>query len=163
MGTLISRMLRAAKLESHLYEEVEHDPNATGQAALVVVIVSILLGIVGALIGWAVLALLIYLIGAKLLPEAQTRANWGQLARCLGFAYSPGVLLVFAVIPLLGVLVAVVVFVWLLIAWVVAIRQALDYTSTLRAVGVGVLGWLAYVAINVVLGFVLAPLTAVAG
>ena len=35
----------------------------------------------------------------------------------------------------------------MLVAMVIAVRQALDYTSTLRAVGVCLIGWLVQVVI----------------
>ena len=85
----------------------------------------------------------------------ETDANWGQLARTLGFAQSPGVLKVFAVIPGIGPLVFVLVSIWQLAAMVIAIRQALDYTSTWRAIGVAVVGFIVYA---VAMGIVLASL-----
>lgn len=160
MGTFGERMLRAAKLDRAVYEEVEHDRTATGQAGAVVVLVSIatgigltagvggiILGLVAGIVAWALWAALIYWIGTKLLPEPGTRADWGELARTLGFASTPGVLRVLGVIPMLGELVFVVTGIWMLVATVVAVRQALDYESLPRAVGVCFIGWLAQVAV----------------
>ena len=59
-------------------------------------------------------------------------------------AQAPGLLLILGALPLLGPLVGLVVRIWLLCAMVVAVRQALDYDSTLRAVVVVVLGFFAY-------------------
>jgi hypothetical protein len=98
---------------------------------------------------------LTFFIGTKLLPTPQTHADWGQLARVLGFAQSPGLLRVLGVVPLLGPLVFFITGVWTLIAVVIAVRQALDYTSTLRAVGVCIIGWVVQIVLIYLLGFLL--------
>ncbi|NLG15705.1 MAG: hypothetical protein GX556_00080 [Fibrobacter sp.] len=150
-------MLRAARFDSHLYEEVEADSTALVPAMTVVVISSIAAGIgtitergpsgivIGtftALASWFIWSLLTYFIGTKLLPEPQTRADPGQLLRTIGFSSSPGVIRILGVIPALGIVAFAVSAVWSLIAMVVAVRQALDYTSTVRAVMVCILGWI---------------------
>ncbi len=157
MEDLFSRMLRAAKLDVHLYEEVEADEGALPQATLVVVLSSLAAGVGGifyygfmalitgtiaALIGWYVWAFLTYYIGTKLLPEEQTEADYGQLLRTLGFASSPGLIRVLGVIPGLLGIVNFIASVWMLVTMVIAVRQALDYKSTLRAVVVCVIGWI---------------------
>jgi len=102
-------------------------------------------GLVGALVtaalAWVVWAFLTYAIGTRLLPEAQTRADFGELLRTLGFAAAPGIVQIAGVIPPLRALAFVAAELWTLAAMVVAVRQALDYTSTLRAIGVCVIGW----------------------
>ena len=149
---MIERMLGAARLDVNVFEDVESDMGLTGQAMLVVIIVAIasgigtlggdreigglVLGIIGALIRWAVWAFLTYLVGTTIFNTPQTYANWGQLARTTGFAQSPGVLHVFGFIPVIGWVITVVVSIWQLVAMVVGVRQAMDYDSTLRAVGV---------------------------
>jgi hypothetical protein len=55
-------------------------------------------------------------------------------------------------VPVLGWLVVLVADIWMLASMVVAVRQALDYTSTWRAVGVCIIGWLALIIITAVLG-----------
>jgi len=162
MNKFANRVIRAMRLESSLYEEVEADRTATGQAMAVVILASIAGGIgtgglvglrgvlfisLAALGGWVVWALITYIVGTKILPTAQTRSNPGELLRTLGFANSPGLLSIFGLIPVLGGLVKLVVPIWILIAWVIAVRQALDYTSTGRAIAVCLLGWLLYVLI----------------
>lgn len=160
MATFGERLLRAARLDRAVYEEVEQDRTATGQALAVVALSSvatgvglsagvqgIVVGLVAGVIAWAVWAALIYWIGAKMLPEPDTRADWGELARTLGFASTPGLLRVLGVVPVLGELVFLVTGVWMLVATVVAVRQALDYKSLPRAIGVCVIGWLAQVAV----------------
>ena len=156
MSAIQDRMIRAAKLDTQLFEEVEADATATSQAALVVVISSIAAGIgsigitgfsgiifgtITALIAWVVWAYIVFLIGTKLLPEPQTSADHGELLRTVGFASAPGVIRILGIIPVLGWLVNLAASIWMLVAMVIAVRQALDYQSTGRAVGVCVIGW----------------------
>ncbi len=163
MATIQDRIIRAAKLDSQLYEEVEADRDATGQAMAVVVMSAVaagiglgsggLLGIVGgtivALVGWCIWAFLTYFIGTRLLPESQTKADYGKLLRTIGFASAPGLIRVFGVIPGFGAFLFLVAGIWMLVATVIAVRQALDYTSTPRAVGVCLIGWLVQAVILV--------------
>jgi len=105
--------------------------------------------VAGALVGWVAWAALIWLIGTKLFPEPQTRADIGQLLRTIGFAAAPGLLLVLRILPLVGVLIAPVVWLWQLATTVVAVRQALDYKGTGWAVVVCLIGWVVYVLVSV--------------
>jgi hypothetical protein len=162
MGSLGERMIRAAKLDASLYEEVEADRGALGQATAVVVLASLAAGIgafarggvggfllatIAALAGWYVWAFLTYWIGTRFLPEPQTQADYGELLRTIGFSSSPGVIRVLGVIPGLTGPVFLVASIWMLVAMVIAVRQALDYTGTLRAVGVCLIGWIVQVLI----------------
>lgn len=156
MASFQNRIIRAAKLDVSLYEEVEADKGAMGQAMGVVIISSIaagvgtitrggfggiLMGTIFALIGWYVWAYVTYFIGTRLLPEPQTKADPGELLRTIGFSSSPGLIRVLGVIPWLAGLIFLVASIWMLIAMIIAVRQALDYKSTFRAVGVCVIGW----------------------
>lgn len=159
---MIRRMMGAARLHAQTFEEVEADSSATRQALLVVVLVALATGVgslevggvrgliggvVIGLVGWALWAGLTYFIGTTLFRTTETNASWGQLARTLGFAQSPGIFKVFGFIPAAGPVILFAVFVWQLAAMVVAIRQALDYTSTLRAIGVAAVGFVPYVLV----------------
>jgi hypothetical protein len=86
-------------------------------------------------------AYLTYFIGTRLLPEPETRATPAELLRAIGFSSSPGLIRVLGVIPGLTAPVFFIAGVWMLSAMVIAVRQALDYRSTLRAVGVCLIGW----------------------
>lgn len=153
---IIDRMIGAARLDVDTFEEVEADTSTTKQALLVVAlvalatgigsggIVGLVIGTILAVAGWALWAWIVYLVGTKVLPEPDTDADWGQLARTLGFAQSPGILKVFGAVPVIGDGVLLIVSAWMLIAMVIAVRQALDYTSTLRALGVVLLGFIPY-------------------
>jgi hypothetical protein len=164
MATFTRRLIGAARLDPGTYEEVEADTRATGQAFAVVLLSSVaggigmlrlgvpsanslMVGTAGALVGWVAWAALTYLIGTHLLPEPDTQSNIGELLRTLGFASAPGLLQVFAVLPGVGPLIFLTIQVWMLAAMVVAVRQALDYRSTARAIGVCLVGWLLSFAI----------------
>jgi hypothetical protein len=157
MASITDRMIRAAKLDVNLYEEVEADKDAMGQAMAVVVLSSVaagigtagtagikglILGTIVALVGWFIWAFLTYYIGTRLLPEPQTKADYGELLRTIGFSSSPGVLRVLGIIPMLGNILNFICSIWMLVAMVIAVRQALDYKSTGRAVGVCLIGWI---------------------
>ena len=163
---LIQRMIGAAKLNVHTFEEVEGDPKATTQALTVVIIVSlasaigavlatimagggagtlakdVIFGVVRGIVVWGVWAFLTYILGTTLFKTPDTKANWGQLARTTGFAQSPGVFQALFFIPVVGPIIAVVSSIWQLVAMVIAVRQALDYKNTLRAVGVVVVSFI---------------------
>jgi hypothetical protein len=155
-------MIGAARLEVPIYEEVEHDVNATGQALAIVVAASIsaglgagisigpgtlILGTIGALVGWFVWAFLVYVIGAKALPEANTKSDVMEIIRVLGFASTPGLLRILTGIPYLGGLIGVALMIWTIIAMVIGVRQALDYTNTARAALVVLIGWVGFMLI----------------
>jgi hypothetical protein len=151
--SFVDRVIGAALLDAQAYEEVEADENATAQAALVVGLSALASaiggaaagptgffgGLFGAFIAWLAWSGITWLIGDKLLGG---NATWGELLRTIGFAQAPGMLAVLGVVPLLGGLVRLAVFGWLLVAGIVAIRQALDFTTG-RAIATALLGWLA--------------------
>jgi len=148
----------SAKLNPEIFEEVEADKSAFGQAMGVVVIASLaagigslrqvgigglFLGTLSALAGWLIWSYVAYFIGTRFLAEPQTRATYGELLRTIGFASSPGIIRILGLIPELMALSFIVAEVWMLVAMVVAIRQALDYNTIWRAVAVCLMGWAA--------------------
>lgn len=167
---LTDRMFRAARLDASLYNEVERDTNATGQAAMVVIIValangfgallaSVLVGAVGAaigalvsgtisaVVGWIVWSFVTYFVGTNFFGG---RATPGEMLRCIGFAQTPSLLGFFVFIPCLGWLAAFVGWVWSLVTGFIAVREALDLDAG-NALATVVVGWLAMLAINIVL------------
>ena len=157
MANFGNRIIRAARLDVALYEEVEADKSALGQAMGVVVLSSIaagigstskagllgmLIAVVVALVGWYIWAYLTYFIGTRLLPEPQTKADHGELLRTIGFSSSPGLIRVLGIVPVMRGIVFPIAAIWMLVAMVIAVRQALDYTGTLRAIGVCAIGWI---------------------
>ena len=170
----VMRLIGAPALDPVTYEEVEADRSATGQAMLVVVLSSVGAGIgarglgsgsiqsmvfisASSLIAWVAWALLTYQIGVRLMPEPETRGDVGELMRTIGFSAAPGMLRIFGIVPGASIPVFAITAVWMLVAMIVAVRQALDYKSTARAVAVCGLGWALAVAIAVGLGLVFGP------
>jgi hypothetical protein len=168
------RLLGAAALDPTTYEEVEADRGATGQACLVVVLSSLAAGIGArgfgsgsltsvvflsgiALISWAAWALVTFEIGSRIMPAPETHVDIGELLRTIGFAATPGMLQIFGVVPGAAVPAFVITWIWMLVAMVVAVRQALDFTSTGRALAVCALGWILALGIAITLGLFFGP------
>jgi hypothetical protein len=167
---IIHRMIRAARLDVSLYEEVEKDVTATNEAVLVVVIASIcagigvaiaghmgglgvaiiglVVGIITALVSWFIWSFITYFIGTRVFKGPQTEATYGQLLRCIGFSASPGVIRIVSFIPILGGVINFIALIWSLVAMVIAVRQALDF-STGRAIATCVVGFIVLLIILV--------------
>ena len=161
---MINRMMRASQLDNHLYEEVERDVDSTGQAALVVIVVAVatgigalrdggilglILGVITALIGWVAWSAVTYWIGKNIFRTANTRVTLGEMLRTIGFAQSPGVLRVLGFIPILGPLVVFIASIWMIITVVIAIRQAMDF-STGRAIATALVGLIPYLILGAI-------------
>ena len=168
---IVNRMVRAAKLEVPLYEEVEADVTATNQALLVVLLVAIasgigaaigadagalvgrlLGGILNGLIGWAVWSFVVYFVGTRFFGGT---ATYGELLRTLGFAESPSVLLVLAFIPVVGPIISLAAGVWTLVASFIGTRQALDLDNA-KTVFTILLGLVALIIVITLVSLVLA-------
>ena len=169
MASFTERIVGAARLDVKTYEEVEADQSAFSQAMAVVVLSALaagigasmrlgLRGLIGmtivSLVAWFIWAALTWVVGTKLMPEPTTHADLGQMLRTIGFAASPGLASILGIIPVLGWIVPFIVWVWSIAAMVVAVRQALDYSSTGRAFAVCLIGWV----VNVVITFMMLPI-----
>ncbi len=172
MASFVNRVVGAATLNSSIYEDIEADKGATIPALIIVVLSSLAVGfaqavdwffislpnstaaalaaavaaLVGytilAVVGWLMWVIITLIVGTKILPEPETSSNMGELVRTVGFAQVPGMFRIFSAIPILGYLVTFVVWLWMLAAFVVAARQALDYKSLGRAIAVCAIGWI---------------------
>jgi len=172
------RLFGAAALDVGVYEEVEADRGATVQAALVVIASSLAIGfgaygltgrtgaslVAGALVwsalslvGWAAWALLVFQIGGRLMPTRETRVDVTELLRTIGFSTAPGLLCILGIMPSVARPVFILALVWMLVSMVVAVRQALDYDSTLRAVVVCLIGWTLAGLLVLATGFFFSP------
>jgi hypothetical protein len=167
-SSFVDRVIGAIRLDPATYEAVEHDTDATWQAALVVVVAAIfsgvgssggqtrglLGGVLASLVFWAIFALFAYLVGAYLLRGPQTSATFGEVLRTLGFSYAPSLIAILGLIPGIGSLFTFIAAIWALIASVIALRQALE-VSTGRAVAVVVVAFLAMIVVVAVIVAVL--------
>lgn len=173
--TFAGRLFGAATLNRATYEAVEADSGATAQAAAVVIlaavaasvgdwgsstVAAIVIRVVIGVVSWAAWASVIAQVGGRLLPEAQTRVSWPELLRTLGFGASPGLLLVLAGAPVVGEAIAWAVWLWMFAAMVVAVRQALDFQGTGRALLVCLIGAIVGLAVMFALGALTATVVA---
>ena len=172
--TFLRRLIGAAALRAETYEEVEGDRRANGEAVVVVVLSSIAAGLGArgfgavdagdivffsavALMAWVAWASIVYQVGARILPGPSTRADIGEVLRTTGFATAPGLLRLVGVLPGLTVPSFAVAALWMLLAMIVAVRQALDYTNTRRAIAVCGIGWVLAIMLAVLFGVVFGP------
>ncbi len=153
-SSFVRRLIGAATFRVPIYEEVERDRGATGQAAGVVGLVAgasalgglfeggggPVAGVLGAYLGWALWSGTCYLVGVQLFEGT---ADWGELLRTIGFAQAPGVLLVLGLLPAVGDGLQVAVLIWMIGTVLVAIRQALDFTTG-RALATALAGFVPY-------------------
>lgn len=159
MASLAERMVGAMKADVKTFQEIEADPNAIGQAVTVIVIAGVaslignifraglmigILSLIVSLIGYALFAFLVVIIGTKVMPEPSTKADFQEGFRVLGFTASPGVFNVLAIIPFLGPLLSFLIAIWMLVIAVIATREVLDYSNTGRAVIVCIIAMLVY-------------------
>ena len=179
---MLQRMIGAAFFNAHTYEEIEADQSALGQAIGVVVLVTIC-GAIGGLISdiiggatalgiivglcyglafgivrWALWVTVILMVGGGLLRTSNTETSWSEVGRVLGFAYTPGVLSIFAWVPVIGNLFSLAAFFWTLAAAIMGVRQAMDFEGTGRAIlvvviagGIGFIPWLLLIILQWVL------------
>jgi Yip1 domain len=169
MASFQDRVVGAMRLQAATFEDVEHDPTAISQSAILVLAVAVA-GVVGsigwgfypgaamasilfAFIGWAISSAVVWVIGTRLMPGKNTEADYQQVLRVVAFAQAPGLFTVLGIIPILGWVVRFVVWVWTLIALVIAVRQALDYDDTLKAVIVCVIAWVVMFMATLMVGF----------
>ncbi len=165
--SLIDKMTRVLRLDAEIFEEVEKDPNATREAFIIVVLAGIsngigglgymgagglLMGLLAGIVGWLLWSAIIYLIGVKGFGYT---SDMGELLRCLGFAYTPGIFNFIGILPGIGHTLRLLVMVWILVAFIIAVRQALD-VDTRRAVIVSFLGFVVFFIFGLIMG-VLAP------
>ena len=170
-SSFLNRIYRAIKIDPNLYEEVENDKSATIQAASVVILSSLaagigaihlgvsnfILGPLLSLVSWYFWAFLIFIVGTKLFPDNETKSDHGELLRTIGFSSAPGLIRVFGFTPELMSITFIGAGIWMLIAMVIAVRQALDYDSTWRAIGVVVIGFLVQAIVLITLIRIFGP------
>lgn len=165
--TFGDRILGAIKLDVNTFEDIERDPSAMGQAVGVIALAAVSLGIgnvwygglsgivfsiITSVIGYAFWALVVWLVGTKLMPDPATKADFPEAFRVIAFAAAPGVLGIVTIIPLLGWLLLFLIWLWSIAAMVVAVKQVLDYTDTFKAVIVVVIGFVAYLVVWAIVG-----------
>jgi len=149
------RMLRAACLHAYTYEEVEADKHSIGQATFIVfmacaaigaaryiqssgagvpvnpLVLQVALSVLEPLVLWIGGSALSFMVGATFFRGPETETDFMELLRTTGFAFTPALLRIFAILPppALGLGIDLIARAWVFAAVVVAIRQALDFTT----------------------------------
>lgn len=141
LSGLLSRSLRALRLERSLFREVADDPKATGQALLIFILFGIASGIsdafneslpgrpilkfvldvLGTLLVWSAIILLATLAGRTL----RGRGTFSRTFRAVGFAQVPEVITWLHILPVAGPLFNIVGTVMLLVATWLALQESL--------------------------------------
>jgi hypothetical protein len=168
---ILSGMISAARLDVPFYDKVEHDVSYTNDARAVVVLVAILGGIgtflgslrniggaiVGLLLGVVVgvamfylWAFLVHFVGTRLFKGT---GDFGEVERCLGFAYSPRILALLSFVPCVGGLVGLAAWLWLIATGFIAVREALDLDNTNAALTM-VIATVIVVIVSAVIGVI---------
>lgn len=177
---MIDRIMGVFRLDADTFSQIEHDESATSQAALIVLAVGLLgaiggaigaligdgnailtfiLQLIGAFIGWALWAAVTYFVGTNFF---QGKADIGEMLRVTGFAQAPQLLSLLSFIPCIGGLIALAGWIWSLAAMVVGIREGLDIDTT-QALVTGFIGWVLVVIIKVVVGLTVGGMAAMFG
>ncbi len=142
---MIGRILRAARFDARLYQELQADPTATVQAFGIILLSGLSLGfalvfgfygqeslgtqvrvlartLTASLAGWVVLSLLGLLVG-QLLKKPTT---FPSMLRAIGFANAPGVLYILLMVGgTLALSINTAILLWTLMAMTVALRHTL--------------------------------------
>ena len=161
MAQIADRMIRAAKLDASLYDEIARDETTMGEAVTVVLIaaaaaglgaalagpIGLIGGAVVALVGWFVQAVLAYYVGTKMIPDSDTRTDLSSVLRVTGYASAPGVIAALGFIPVLGTMAMFAAGLWQLAAFIVAIRVVMNFDGNGKAVMVVLIGWVVKMAI----------------
>lgn len=165
-----NRIWRAIRLDSTVYERVEHDKSFDLQSISIIILSSVaagigslntvafpdvLINISAALFGWFLWAYLTMFLGTRYMPELLTEATYGQMVRTAGFASSPGLFRIFGIVPYIGTAVFFIAQIWMLLAMVIAVKQALDYRSSFKPFFVSMIGWSIQIAIWFLIGNIL--------
>lgn len=169
--TFGERIVGALKLDARTFEDIEHDPGAMGQAVGVIALAAvstgignvwygglsgIVFGVITSLIGYSLWALVVWLVGTRVMPDPATKADFGETFRVVAFAAAPSVLGIVTIIPLLGWLLLFLLWIWSIAAMVVAVRQVLDYTDTFKAVIVVIIGFVVNLVVTFFFGLLFA-------
>ena len=154
-NSFLMRIVKCSMFNSDAYEEVEHDESAMSQALIIVLISGtalglyqsnfffdtfspavVLISVIYGMLSWALFAWITYFVGTRIFRTNETEADWGQLARTLGFASAPKILFFGILFFSSSIMQSVesIILLWVTVTSFIAIRQALELTN-LRALG----------------------------
>jgi len=174
---MINRIMRAIRLDWTVFREIAEDRNAMTEAAIIVIVVTLLSGIgtlIGALIadiefgtallgllstwlisgillGWILWAVLTYFVGTMFF---QGKSDIPEMMRVLGYANAPNLLGIFGFIPCVGWIIALAGAILALIAGVIAVREAMEFDTT-KAIITVVISWVIAFVLSLIIGSIL--------
>ena len=169
VNQIIQRLVRIARFDMSVYEEIEHDENANVEAAVVVLVAAFLsaLGaavggagfggfvsrfLVGVLLNWLLWSYVTMFIGTRLFGG---EASFWEMARTLGYANAPAALGILGAIACIGWLIGIAAWVLSLVIGFFAVREALDLPTD-KAIITIVIGWVVMLVVNILTGMLFA-------
>ena len=170
---MVDRIVRAIRLDWTVFREIAVDPEATKQAAIIVLVVSFLsavgsgLGLLvakvgfgtavlgffnewligGVLIGWIGWAILTYFVGTTLFKG---ESSIEEMLRVLGYASAPRLLGLLGFIPCVGWMFTFAGWILALIAGVIAVREAMEF-DTGNAVVTVLISWVIALVLSLII------------
>jgi uncharacterized BrkB/YihY/UPF0761 family membrane protein len=90
-----------------------------------------------------------------MLPEAGTEPDRKTILRVIGFACAPGIVRILGFIQGLGLVVILIALAWMVAAATVGVKQAMNYESTARALGVSIIGLIISILFQLIMFVVL--------
>lgn len=163
---MLNRAFRAAILQGRLYDELTDEPEEIFYALAIVILSGAALGIgiqfmglpkwEGApwwlfaafsvwarVVGWFMWAGVAFIVGTKAFGG---QAGYRRLLRSIGLTFVPGVLAIFGWIPVVGIILTGLSFLWMFPAAFVAIRETQKMNWVQTAICT-IIGWSLYVGL----------------
>jgi len=161
LNQIIQRLTRMVKFDNTVYREIADDENATTEAAIIVIVSSLLsaagmairLGsvgtfliqsVVGIAVGWLLWSYLAMLIGTRLF---EGKADFWQMARTIGYAYAPTAVGILGLFSCIGSLISLIASLLALALGFFAVRETLGL-STEKAIITVIIGWIVMAVVS---------------
>ena len=157
MQALFQRMLRAARMDAQLFEEIVSDPTLQGQSVWVVAIfamatafgtftlisgTAVNIGLLTTMIGWYIWAFSVFYIGTRILKGDSAPPDRKTIMRVMAFACAPGIFRLLGLIPKTTTLVFIVTSLWMLATAVFGLKKVFPQRSTFKISVVTVVTWI---------------------
>lgn len=173
---MLDRIIRIIKLDFPVFKDIESDPKATTEAAIVVAATSVLSaigsavasdrpimgflgGVISGVVGWIVWSFVSHFVGGVLY---QSKGTFENMLRVIGYANAPQLLGILNIIPCIGWIGGLAGAILALIAGIMAIREGLDL-DTGQAIIVALIGFLALLLVNIIIGIIFGVGLAITG
>lgn len=166
MKALFNRMLRAIKLDRHLFEEIVSDPSIQGQSIWAVAIyamatgfgtfsmiggTAVNIGLLSAMIAWYVWAFSLFYFGTRFLGGRTTSVDRKTIMRVTAFACAPGIFRLLGIIPKTTTIVFIVTSLWILIAAVIGLKAVFSESHSSKLAALTIVTWVAATIFQLIL------------